>query len=63
MTYPIKHSRADICKYPYPEASTVAESMGIKRERDTLLFTSPQHRLEYEQKVREARAERKKVAA
>lgn len=62
MTLQTRNSRADICKYPYPEAINVAATMGLKRERDTLVFTSPAQKAEYERKVREARAARRKAA-
>lgn len=50
MTYA---RRAGLCRYPMPEGIAVANEMQIDRERDTLIFTSAQQRLEFEKRLRE----------
>lgn len=45
--------RVDICHYPAPAASIVAEKLKVERDYDFLIFKTPDQKLEFDRCVRE----------
>ncbi len=45
--------RVDVCMYPSPAASIVAQRLGVKREHDTLIFDNALQKLEFDRKVKQ----------
>lgn len=45
--------RVDICLYPMPTGSKVAELLNVKRENDTLTFDSAVQKAQFDRKVKQ----------